>query len=267
MDEEQKVKKVVKIVVYSLVGLFVLFVLLGTFFTVNAGEKGVVLRFGAISRVADNGIHFKFPIIESVKIMNIQIQKEQVDAEAASSDLQNVKTTIALNYNLMPDKVDALFAKIGIDYKTRIIDPAIQEAVKSSTAKYTAEELVTKRPLVRDDIKSTLSSRLQNEYIQVSELSIVNFDFSNSFNAAIEAKVTAEQNALAAKNKLEQVKFEKEQRIAQAQGEAEAIKIQAQAINSQGGADYVNLKAIEKWNGVLPAQMIPNATVPFINLK
>ena len=106
----------------------------------------------------------------------------------------------------------------------------------------------------------------QEEFIVVHEVSIVNFNFSKSFKEAIEAKVTAEQQALAAKNKLEQVKYEAEQRISQAQGEAEAIRIQAQAIQNQGGAEYVNLKAIEKWNGQLPAYMLGDS-VPLINLN
>ena len=156
---------------------------------------------------------------------------------------------------------------IGKEYRERIIDPALQEAVKSATALYTAEELITKRPEVKDTIKTLLVERLSQEYILVDEFSIVNFDFSPSFNQAIEAKVTAEQNALASKNKLEQVKYEAEQRIATAKGEAEAIRIQADAIQSQGGAEYVNLKAIEKWNGVLPSYMMGNGTVPFVTIK
>ena len=265
MNEEEK--SVVKLLIIGVVSIVALFLLFGSFKIINAGERGVVLRFGAVDRVLDEGIHWKIPVFEEVKEIDIRTQKEEVKAEAASKDLQNVSAVIALNYNLMSDKVGVLFQQIGVNYKERIIDPAIQEAVKAATAQYTAEELVTKRPLVRDNIKSDLVIRLSKEYINVTELSIVNFDFSQSFNQAIEAKVTAEQNALAAKNKLEQVKFEKDQRIAQAQGEAEAIRIQAQAITQQGGENYVQLKAVEKWNGVLPVQMIPNATVPFLNLK
>lgn len=246
------------------IGLIFLFSMFGS---VNAGWKGVRTQFGAVVGQVETGLYFKLPFVQKVVKLNVQTQKEQIDAESASSDLQNVSTTIALNYNLYPDKVTELYTKIGTDYKSRIIDPAIQEAVKASTAKHTAEQLITKRTEVRDEIKTILTARLATEFIQVTEVSIVNFDFSQSFNQAIEAKVTAEQNALAAKNKLEQVKFEAEQRIAQATAEAEAIRISAQAINSQGGADYVNLKAIEKWNGILPTQMIPGGTVPFINLK
>lgn len=256
-----------KIVVHSVIGLVVLIVLFSSFGSINAGWKGVKTQFGAVVGNVDTGLYLKVPFIQKVVKMNVQTQKEQVDAESASSDLQNVSTTIALNYNLYPDKVIDLFSKIGVGYKSRIIDPAIQESVKASTAKHTAEQLITKRAEVRDEIKAILTARLATEFIQVTEVSIVNFDFSNSFNQAIEAKVTAEQNALAAKNKLEQVKFEAEQRLTTATAEAKAIQIQAQAITQTGGAEYVNLKAVEKWNGILPTQMIPNGALPFINLK
>jgi regulator of protease activity HflC (stomatin/prohibitin superfamily) len=256
-----------KIVAHSILGLLILILLFSIFGSISAGYKGVRTQFGAVIGSVDSGLYVKVPFIQNVVKMNVQTQKEQVNAESASSDLQNVSTTIALNYNLYPDKVSDLFAKIGLEYKTRIIDPAIQEAVKASTAKHTAEQLITKRTEVRDEIKSILTERLAKEFIQVTEVSIVNFDFSSSFNQAIEAKVTAEQNALAAKNKLEQVKFEAEQRVTQAKAEAEAIRIQAQAIQQQGGENYVDLKAIEKWNGILPTTFVPGSALPFINLK
>ena len=266
MTPENKI--IFKWIVKGVIGLVCLMFLWGSFVIVRPGKRGVVILLGAVQeRIMPEGLNLKKPFIESVKKLDVKTQKEEVKAEAASKDLQNVAAVIALNYNLMPDKVNVLWKEIGSEYKERIIDPAIQEAVKAVTAKYTAEQLVTRRAEVRDFIRLSLSERLVKEYINVSEVSIVNFDFSQSFNQAIEAKVTAEQNALAAKNKLEQVKFEKEQRIAQAQGEAEAIKIQAQAITQQGGEDYVNLKAVDKWDGKLPTQMIPNATLPFINLN
>src|SRR3990167_7735625 len=257
-----------KIAIHAILGIVAVIVIFGSFRVVGAGEIGVVLTLGQVSdSVWSEGLHLKLPYFQSVKILDVKTQVESVDATAASKDLQNVTAKVALNYHLDSERVNKLWQSLGSNYKERVIDPAIQEAVKAVTAQYTAEELITKRPLVKDDIKITLSERLSKEFIVVDEFSIVNFDFSVSFNQAIEAKVTAEQNALAAKNKLEQVKYEKEQRIAEAQGEAEAIRIQAQAIQNQGGAEYVNLKAIEKWNGVLPTQMIPNATLPFINLN
>ena len=133
-------------------------------------------------------------------------------------------------------------------------------------AEFTAEELITKRAEVKAFLKEGITTSLATHNIIVEDMFITNFTFSAQFDKAIESKVTAEQDALAAKNKLEQVKFEAEQRVAQARAEAEAIKIQAEAITQQGGQDYVNLKAVEKWNGVLPVTMLPGSSVPFVNI-
>lgn len=241
----------IKIVIYAagaLVALFLLFAVT-PFTQVDAGERGVVTRVGAYNRTLEPGIHWMTPFVESVTKFDVRTLKEQAEASAASKDLQTVNATVAVNYNIDPEKVADLYVRIGSEYKARVIDPAIQEVVKAATAKYTAEELITKRAVVTDEIQVALKERLGASDIQVSTVSIVNFSFSESFNAAIEGKVTAEQNALASKNKLEQTKYEAEQRIAQAKGEAEAIKIQSQAISAQGGAEYVALKKIEKWNG------------------
>lgn len=234
--------------------------------TVGVGQRGIHLRFsGATGKVFEEGLYFKLPLVDKVVLIDVKLQKDQANAQAASKDLQTVDSTIALNFHVDPIKASQIFQNVGINYKERIIDPAIQEAVKAITAKFTAEELVTKREEVKEQIKGILTTKLEPRGILVDEFNIVDFNFSKSFNEAIEAKVTAEQNALAAKNKLEQVKFEAEQRVTQAKGEAEAIKIQAQAIQQQGGAEYVNLKAVEKWDGKLPAYMLGNS-VPFVNL-
>lgn len=256
----------VKWLIGGSVALIVLLAIL-PFTIVDAGERAVVLRLGAVDRVLSEGMHWVTPFTESVKTIEVTTQKEQVKSTAASKDLQNVTTEVAVNYNLQPDKVGELWKTFKGEHKDVLIDPSIQEAIKAATANYTAEELVTKREVVREEIEKLLIARLEPSFIHVTGVSIVEFDFSKSFNEAIEAKVTAEQNALAAKNKLEQVKFEAEQRISQAKGEAEAIRIQSQAIQSQGGENYVQLKTIEKWNGVLPIQMIPGSAVPFVNLN
>ena len=253
--------------VIAIVVGFIVLLIVNPFVIVSAGERGVVLNWGAVSdKILEEGIHWVTPIKSDVEKIDIKTQKEEVSVNAASKDLQTVTSKVALNYHLNSNQVNLLWQKIGKDYKERIIDPAIQEAIKAATAKYTAEELITKREIVKNDAKESLSIRLLNEYIIVDELSIVDFDFSVSFNTSIEQKVKAEQDALTAKNKLEQIKFEASQTIETAKAQAESIKIQAQAINSQGGADYVSLQAIAKWDGKLPIQMLPNSTVPFINL-
>lgn len=264
MESNPPIKKIV----IGAVSFLLLVIIISTSFgTIGAGQRGIKTRFGKVVGILDTGLYMKNPLTTQVKKVDVQTQKEQAEATAASSDLQTVNTKVAVNYNLDVNKLQDLYTKIGLEYKSKIIDPAIQEEVKAVTAKYTAEQLITKRQEVTDAIKLGLTTRLAENDIQVTGVSIVNFDFSGAFNEAIERKVTAEQNALAAKNKLDQVKFEADQTIETAKAQAESIKIQAQAINSQGGADYVQLQAIKQWDGHLPTQMVPGSTVPFINLK
>lgn len=255
-----------KVITHIIAGIIGLTVIFGSFTIVKAGSRGIILRLGAVNRVLDEGLHFKFPVVEGVKKVDVRINKIETHALAYSKDIQTIDTLIAVNFHLKAEAVGKIFQEVGSDIQSRIIDPAIQEAVKASTAQFTAQELIEERPKVKEAIKAHLTERLAIRDIIVSEVSIVNFDFSEAYEKATELKQVAQQDALAAKNKLEQVKFEADQRVAQAQAEAEAIRIQAQAITQQGGEDYVNLKAIEKWNGILPAQMIPNGTLPFINL-
>lgn len=260
--EENSVKNIVKFVVIMGVGLFVLLTL-SPFGIVNAGERGILLRFGAVTgKVFNEGLYFRVPLIESVRTMDVKIQKEEADVSAASKDLQTVTSKVALNYHIDPDRVANVFQNIGLEYKSRLIDPYMQEAVKAVTAQYTAEELITKREIVRDDVKTSLRNKFTNSGITVDEFNIVNFEFSKSFNEAIEAKVTAEQDALAAKNKLEQIKFESEQAIASAKGKAEAQRIEGEALKAN--PQVIELRAIEKWDGKLPQYM--TGATPFVNL-
>jgi regulator of protease activity HflC (stomatin/prohibitin superfamily) len=252
--------------VARLIGVILLIIVLSwlsPFGTIGAGERGVHLRFRApTGRVIGEGLYFIVPLIESVQVIDIRIQKEETKSDAASKDLQTVHSIVALNFHLDPGKVMNIYQNVGLQFKERIIDPAMQEAIKSSTAKFTAEELITKRELVRTDIKDELRARLKERDILVDEFNIVNFEFSRVFNDAIEAKVTAEQSALAAKNKLEQIKFEADQRVAEAKGKAEAITVESNALRSN--PQILELRAIEKWNGTLP--QVTSGAVPFINL-
>ncbi len=262
-----------KIIKRAVLGLFIFIVLLSSFGTVKAGERGVKTRFSAVVGIVEQGLYFKAPFIEKVKKMNVQTKTVKYELEdpwfSASKDLQDVKIAVVLNYRLDPTKVETIYQQYGTvdEYEERIIRPAVRDTVKAVASQFTAEELVTKRAEFTDEVIKVLNERLLNQFVTTERVNITNFEFSSSFTQAIEAKVTAVQNAEAAKNKLEQIKFEAQQKIETAKAEAETIRIQAQAINSQGGADYVNLQAIYKWNGALPVQMIPGSTVPFINLN
>lgn len=255
----------IRYIAFAVIGIIALFNL--PFLFVPVGYRGIAIRLGnTTGNIYQQGISFRIPFIEGSRNVEVRTQKETVKVTAASKDLQSVEAEVALNFSLDPTKIVNLYQTVGDDYSGRIIAPVLQEAVKAVTARYTAEELITKRSLVSSDIIALLREKLSPRGMIAEDFNIVNFNFSASFDQAIELKVTAEQNALASKNKLEQVKYEAEQAVATAKGQAEAIKIQAEAINSQGGADYVQLQAINKWNGQLPNQFIPGMSVPFINL-
>lgn len=264
VSEGEEKLAVGRIIMDSVLAVLFLIILFGSFRTVSAGYRGIKTRFSAVtSGVLDEGLHFKFPIIEKIIEFPVQIQKEQVDASAASKDLQSVSAQVALNYHIAPDQVAKLYQKVRLEYKERLIAPALQESIKASTANYTAEELITKRAEVRDSIEIFIKNKLADDGIIVDEFNIVNFDFSQSFNAAIEAKVTAEQDALAAKNKLEQVKYEAQQRIEEAKGKAEAIRVESSAL--QNNPQVLQLRALEKWDGILPR--VTSSAIPFIDVS
>lgn len=239
------------------------------FVQIGAGERGVVLNFGAVQdTVLDEGLHFRVPIMQKIVTVDVKMQKSESQAAAASSDLQDVSSTVALNYHIIPKKANIVYQTIGIAFKEQIIDPAVQEVVKAVTAKYTAEELITKRPAVSDAMKTNLTERLLAHNIAVDAFSIVGFSFSKVFMEAIEAKQTAEQLALKAKRDLERIKIEADQKITAAKAEAEALRLQRANIS----ADLIelrkieaNLKAIDKWNGILP-QVTGGGAIPFIGV-
>jgi prohibitin 2 len=255
-----------KRILLVVIGIFAALILLGIvwpFGTIGAGERGVQLRFGAVTgKVLGEGLYFRIPIMESIRVVDVKVQNDQVEASAASKDLQSVNSIVAVNFHVNPEQVAMLFQGVGEEYKSRLIDPALQESVKASTAKFTAEELITKREEVREEVKRHLKDKLEIRGIIIDDFNIVDFNFSNSFNEAIEAKVTAEQSALAAKNKLEQIKFEAEQAIASAKGRAEALRIESEALKSN--PEILELRALEKWDGRLPT--VTGGSVPFVNV-
>lgn len=243
----------------------------GTWTTIPAGHRGVITTFGKVNeRILDEGIHLKWPFADKIHKISIQIEKHAVQAESSSRDLQQVKGEITLNYHINPDKVAHIFQNIG-DLETiglKLITPLLQEAVKASTANFTAEELITMRQIVRDLILEHANNRLMNYGIMVDDLSITHFDFSPTFNQAIEAKVTAEQNFLKAQRDLERIKVEAVQKVESAKAEADALKLQKDQISDQ----LIKLREIEmgreaiaKWNGQLPTYT--GGALPFLNLK
>lgn len=260
-------KSAVRLIIIGTTLLFL--IILQPWVQIGPGERGVVLNFGAVKpTVLGEGLHFRVPIQQKIIHMDVKVQKASTDASASSSDLQEVSSTVAINYHIIPDKANLVYQTIGIEFKERIIDPAVQEVVKAVSAKYTAENLITKRSSVSDAMKSTLTERLLTYNIAVDAFSIVEFSFSKLFMDAIEAKQTAEQLALKAERDLDRIKIEAEQKITSAQAEAEALRLQRSNISSdliELRRIEANIKAIEKWNGILP-QVTGSGAVPFIGV-
>lgn len=252
-----------RLIVAGIVFLFLLVLLFSSFQVIGAGERGVV--FSKLSGVKNvqlgEGLHFKIPFVEEIISIDVKVQKSQTDARAASKDLQNVSSTIAVNFHIDPAAAQKVYQEIGLSFKERVIDPAVQEGVKSVTAHFTAEELITRRAEVKDAIKANLSERLMKFNIIVDEFSIVNFDFSHEFNVAIEAKQTAEQSALKAKRDLDRIKIEAEQRVTQARAEADGQRLQRETLTPI----LLQLRAIEKWDGKLP--QVSGGATPFIDIN
>ncbi|MFH1509928.1 MAG: prohibitin family protein [Candidatus Nealsonbacteria bacterium] len=256
--------KVGKTLFKAIIVSIIVFIVFSAFGTVGAGERGILLQFGAVQdKVFGEGLYFKIPFIQKVVKMDVKMQKDEVASSAASKDLQIVTSKIALNYHLDPESVNSIWQELGKNYNVRIIAPSIQEAVKAVTARFTAEELITRREEVKDQIKINLAERLLERFIIVDEFNIIDFEFSKAFNEAIEAKVTAEQLKLKADRDLERIKIEKEQMIAAAQGKAEAIRIEANALSAN--VNVIELRWIEKWDGKVPTYW-GNAS-PFIGIN
>lgn len=257
-----------------LAGLIALIFLFGSMRSVPAGNRGILIRLGAVQeRILPEGLNFKWPLIE--RIVNFPVNTWTVSYQtegnykglaAATKDVQDAWISVVVNFHPNADDAPHLYRQYGTTYLSNVIEPAIRGVVKTSSAKFNAEELITKRGEFEDEVSRLMEMELKSRGANLESVDITNILFSDSFSSAIEAKVTAQQDALTAKNKLEQVKFEAQQKIETAKADAEAIRIQASAITSQGGADYVKLQAINKWDGKLPVTNL-GASTPIIDLR
>lgn len=249
MDERLK-----KFIPIGIVVILVVAALFSCFTVVNAGNTGVIVTLGAVSdRVLDEGVHLKIPFAQTVVQINNRTQKIEAEGTASSKDLQIISYLVAVNYRVNHDASASLYQNIGTDYANVIVTPAIQESIKAVTAQYTAEELITKRQNVSTEIKEVLTEKIAEYGILVEIFNIINFDFSEEFNAAVEAKQTAQQNALKAEQDLARIEIEAQQQITQAEAESKSIKLIQDALSAS--PDYVEYIKWNKWDGKLPTVM------------
>jgi len=261
--EQRQVKKrnlrrtlIIGIPIVFVVGLLILL----SFYAVPAGYVGVITRWGAVSRVVDPGLGMKIPLVETVHRMSVQTQKDEVDASSASSNLQTITALIAVNYRLDGQYASTVYQSIGESYQQIVVAPSIQNAFKSATATYTAENLIKFREQVRGDAETELQKQLAPYHIIVENFNIINFDFSPEYNASIEAKQVMEQNVQTAKLELEKAKVAAEQRVVEAQAQADAQK----ALQDTGALtpEYLQYLFLTNWNGILP-EVISGTTPVF----
>jgi len=244
---------------------------------VDSGNRGVLLHWNAVDLTApplDEGLHFVVPFQDEVVNIEVRTLKYANDARSASKDLQTVETTVTVNYHPDKEQVHRLYKNLGLDYENRVIQPAIEETVKQVTANYNAEELITKRPLVKSDIEASIRDRLNQFDVVTEVISITDFEFSPLFAQAIESKVEAEQKALKAENDLRRIEVEARQReanaiglananIAEAKGEAEAIAIINKALSEN--PNYLEWLKTQAWDGKLPL-VVGEGGTPFIQI-
>ena len=279
----------IRIVIPVIIGFIILAVVLAASVKiVEAGHRGVLLQFGAVDTSAslNEGIHFVVPFRDNIVPLEVRTQKIEENAASASGDLQDVSTQVALNYHVDPSTAPSLFQQLGFDYASRVVSPAIQESVKQVTARYNAENLITNRETVKAEIETQIEQRLGPYGIDVETISITEFQFSEQFRRAVEAKVEAEQRALQATNDLRRIEIEAQQAEARAIGEqqsniarAEGVR-QAAVLQAQGEAEaiqiveaqlrenprYLEWLKTQRWDGVLPLVTGGAGATPFIEI-
>mgnify|MGYP000771538398 CR=1 FL=1 len=253
-----------KIVLTIIILVIAAVVFVSSLAIVPAGSTGVITTFGKVSEnTYSEGFHLKIPLAQELVIVSNKIQVYEADASAVSKDLQTVSSKIAVNFRVKADSSASIYKNIGADYQTVILMPAVQESMKAISAKYTAEELITERNKVGEEIKEQLSEKVTDYGIQIEKFNIVNFEFSEEFNAAIEQKQVAEQNKLKAQTEKEQKKIEAEAEAAKikinAEAKAEAIKTEADAqaeanklLSESLSPELIDYQTIEKWDGIMP---------------
>jgi len=267
-----------KIVAFVIIALIVIGVVAAASVKiVDAGNRGVLLHWNAVDTSIPplaEGLHFVMPFADEVVNIEVRTLKFEKSTRSASKDLQTVATQVTVNYHPEKERVHLLYQNLGLDYENRVIQPAIEETVKQVTANYNAEELITKRPLVKADIQAEITSRLQEFNLNTEVVSITDFEFSPLFSQSIEAKVEAEQKALKAENDLRRIEVEARQaearsigfakaNIAEAEGEALAIQIINKALAEN--PNYLEWLKTQAWDGKLPL-VVGEGGTPFIQI-
>ena len=246
--------------------LFVIAVLLcNPIVVVGVGQRGVKVTLGKVSPESlGEGMHFIMPYIQKIAKMDVKTQKYTTQTHVYTKDIQQAKISYVVNYNLVADSAYRMYQEVGMDYVSKVINPVLEGTIKDVIGKWNAQDLVANREEATNDILAKLKDQLTERYVNVTDFQIIDIGYSEVFERAIESKVTAEQDALKAKNKTVQIQEEAKQKVISAEAEAKSMSIRANALTQNKA--LVEYEAVQKWNGILPQYMMGNS-VPFINLK
>lgn len=231
---------------------------------VGVGERGVKVTLGKVSPQSfTEGVHLITPFISKIKVMDVKTQKTNISTEVYTKDIQQAKINYVVNYNLQPENAYKMYREVGMDYVDKILMPAVEGNIKDVIGRWNAQDLVANRAVATADILQKLQTQLQDKYINVTSFQIIDINYSEVFEKAIESKVTAEQEALKAKNKTVQIEEEAKQKVISAEAEAKSMRIRATALTQNKA--LVEYEAVQKWDGKLPDYMMGNS-VPFVNM-
>lgn len=261
MKKNPTLNKVVKLTLT----LLLIGIIFTPFVIVNAGERGVVMKFGKVQEtVLGEGLHLIIPLVNTVQKLSVRVQKQEISAEASSKDLQDVFTDVALNWHIIPKEANAIFQEIGDENAVvgRIINPAVEEVLKAVIAKYTAEEIITNRGEVKAGVDDSLTARLRHYHIEIDDISLVHVHFSQRFSDAVEAKQIAEQEAKKAGFVTLKTLKEAEAKVNLARGEAESLRLVRETLTPE----LLQKQAIEKWDGKLP-MIVGDGDTKFLDLS
>lgn len=240
-------------------------VMCNPFVMVGPGERGIKIRLGEVEpQCYGEGLHLIFPFIQKFRTMDVRTQKNTLATAVYTKDIQQARITYVINYNVQPDKVNKLFQEVGTDYVSTILTPVVEGTIKDIIGKWNAQDLIANRERATGDILMKLQNQLKDNYINVTDFQMTEINYSDVFERAIESKVTAEQEALKAKNKTVQVQEEAKQKVIAAEAEARSMAIRAQALSQN--KSLVQYEAVQKWDGKMPQYMMGNS-VPFINVS
>lgn len=267
MENDDMFDVILSVICTAVLWIIGLIFVFGSWFTVAEGERAILTTFGkASNNIYEAGLHVKWPIIQDIKRFDVKTIRDDYKTETYTKDIQTARITVSYSYNLISNDIVETYKTYGNQWQERILYPNLEQAVKAEVGTWNADQMVANRDKVANNILASLQARMieHNYPVSITNFQMINIDYSDQFENAIEKKVVAEQAALEEANRTKQIEQKAKQQIVQSEAEAKAIRIKAQAL--QQNAQLIELEAVKKWDGKLPEYMLGNS-VPFININ